>query len=116
MLVRQAYSPTALDTDFKPLEDSLETEEPQPLSPTSVPLSPDYTPATPYTNNESKPYKTSETRVTSLPSPTLSPDPASPPSPIGHYLPQHHDPYTSTIILLPQYYADGHAYIAYLFS
>nr|GEV61120.1 hypothetical protein [Tanacetum cinerariifolium] len=45
------------------------TEEPQPLSTTSAPPSPDYTPATPHTDDESESLETSETRT----SPTLTP-------------------------------------------
>nr|GEU73990.1 hypothetical protein [Tanacetum cinerariifolium] len=81
MLVRQAYSPTYLYTDSEPLEAPSEIEEPQLLSPTSVPPSPDYTPVTSHTYNESDPFETSETRVTSPHSTTLSADPTSLPSP-----------------------------------
>nr|GFA76311.1 hypothetical protein [Tanacetum cinerariifolium] len=56
------------------------------------PPSPDYTLATPYTDDESKPYETSDTMVTSSPSPTPSVDLTSRPSPSGHYLPRHHLP------------------------
>ncbi|GKG21974.1 hypothetical protein Tco_0384569, partial [Tanacetum coccineum] len=65
MLVRQAYSPTATDTESEPFEDPLETEEPYLLSPISAPLSPDYTPNTPHTDEESVSSKALETRVTS---------------------------------------------------
>ncbi|GJT98214.1 hypothetical protein Tco_1093732 [Tanacetum coccineum] len=74
MLVRQAYSPTDTDTKSEPFEVPLETEEPQPLSPTATPLSPDYTPATPHIDDELEPFETSETRVTS-PHSTTSPSP-----------------------------------------
>nr|GEZ35792.1 hypothetical protein [Tanacetum cinerariifolium] len=57
------------------------TEEPQPLSPTSAPPSADYTHATLYADDESKSFETSETRVTSSPSPTALADCSSPPSP-----------------------------------
>ncbi|GKC86593.1 hypothetical protein Tco_1147242 [Tanacetum coccineum] len=70
MLVRHAYLPTAADTESEPFEDPLESEEPQPLSLTLAPPSPDYTPATPHTDDESEPIKTSDTRVTSPHSPT----------------------------------------------
>ncbi|GKA42759.1 hypothetical protein Tco_0735419 [Tanacetum coccineum] len=92
MLVRQTYLPTALDTESEPFEDSLETEEPQSLSPTSAPPSPDYTTATPHTNDELESFETFETRVTSSPSFTLPVDPTSPHLPRGHYLPRHHLP------------------------
>nr|GEV90230.1 hypothetical protein [Tanacetum cinerariifolium] len=62
MLVRQTYSPTTLDTKSKPFEDPSETEEPQPLSLTSTPPSPDYTPATPHTDDELESFETSEIR------------------------------------------------------
>ncbi|GKB74934.1 hypothetical protein Tco_0936346 [Tanacetum coccineum] len=110
MLVRQAYLPIALDTESKPLEDPLETKEPQPLSPTSAPPSLDYTLAIPYTSNELKPFETFETRVTSHYSTSRS-----------HFTtisleattyPDITYPYTSTIILLPQYCTDGRAYIS----
>ncbi|GJS92393.1 hypothetical protein Tco_0799361 [Tanacetum coccineum] len=81
MLARQAYSPTALDTESEPFGDPSETEEPQLLSPTSVPPSPDYTPTTPHTDDESESFETSETRVTSSPSTTLPVDPTLPSSP-----------------------------------
>nr|GEW40956.1 hypothetical protein [Tanacetum cinerariifolium] len=60
---------------------NLGTEEPHPLSPTSAPPSADYTHATLYTDNESKSFETSETRVTSSPSATALADCSSPPSP-----------------------------------
>ncbi|GJT86004.1 hypothetical protein Tco_1067721 [Tanacetum coccineum] len=65
MLVRQTYLLTALNTESEPLEAPSETEEPQQLSPTSAPLSPDYTPATPHTDDELESLETSNTRVTS---------------------------------------------------
>ncbi|GJV11829.1 hypothetical protein Tco_1353370 [Tanacetum coccineum] len=52
-----------------------------PLSSTSAPPSPDYTPATPHTDDEPEPIETSETRVTSPHFTTLSADSTSPPSP-----------------------------------
>ncbi|GJW60055.1 hypothetical protein Tco_0109390 [Tanacetum coccineum] len=81
MLVRHAYSPTALDTESEPFEAPLETEEPQPLSSTLAPPSPDYTPSTLHIDDESESFEVSEARVTSSPSPTLPVDPTSPPSP-----------------------------------
>ncbi|GJV12231.1 hypothetical protein Tco_0960659 [Tanacetum coccineum] len=51
MLVKQAYSPIAMDTK-------------------SEPPSPDYTPSTPHTNKELEPLDTSKIRVTSSPSTT----------------------------------------------
>ncbi|GJT14221.1 hypothetical protein Tco_0861263 [Tanacetum coccineum] len=56
-------------------------EEPQPLSPRSTPLSLDYTPPTPHTDEESEPSKTSETSATSPHSTTSPSDLTSPPSP-----------------------------------
>ncbi|GKE89503.1 hypothetical protein Tco_1566978 [Tanacetum coccineum] len=47
----------------------------------STPPSPDYTPATPHTDDESEPFETSMTRVTSPPSPTPPADLTSPPYP-----------------------------------
>nr|GFC28485.1 hypothetical protein [Tanacetum cinerariifolium] len=81
MLVRKAYSPTTLDTKSEPFEDPLKTEDPHLLSPTSAPPSPDYTPATLYTNDESESFETSKTMVNSSPSLTPPADPTSPPSP-----------------------------------
>ncbi|GKA64313.1 hypothetical protein Tco_0763919 [Tanacetum coccineum] len=81
MLVRKAYSPTTPNIESKPFEDPLETEDPQPLSPTLAHPSLDYTSATPHTDDESESFETSETRVTSSPSPTPPADPTSPPSP-----------------------------------
>ncbi|GJY91715.1 hypothetical protein Tco_0507497 [Tanacetum coccineum] len=81
MLVRQAYSPTTIDTESEPFKDPLETEEPQPLSPRSAPPSPNYTLATPHTDKESEPFETSENKVTSRHSTTPSSDPTPPPSP-----------------------------------
>nr|GEU63166.1 hypothetical protein [Tanacetum cinerariifolium] len=72
MLVRQAYSLTATDIEFDLFGDPLESEEPQPLSPTPAHPSPDYTPATPHTDEELEPSETLETRVTSSP-PTTPP-------------------------------------------
>ncbi|GJX06037.1 hypothetical protein Tco_0193969 [Tanacetum coccineum] len=81
MLVRQAYLPIAPDTESEPLEAPSETKEPKPLYPTSAPPSPDYTPTTPHTNDESEALETFETRVTSPHSTTPSADPTSLPSP-----------------------------------
>ncbi|GKC28153.1 hypothetical protein Tco_1035447 [Tanacetum coccineum] len=81
MLVRHAYSPTAPDTESEPLEGPSETEEPQPLSLTSAPPLPDYTPATPHTDDELDPFETSKTRVTSPHSTTPPAYPTSLPSP-----------------------------------
>ncbi|GJS83399.1 reverse transcriptase domain-containing protein [Tanacetum coccineum] len=66
----KAYPPTATDIESEPLEDPSKSEEPQPLSLTPAPPSPDHTPITPHTDEESEPLKTSETRVTSSPSTT----------------------------------------------
>ncbi|GJU92307.1 hypothetical protein Tco_1304730 [Tanacetum coccineum] len=77
---KKAYSPTAPEIESEPFKNPLETEKPQPLSPTSAPPSPDYTPTTPHTDDELKSFETSETRVSSSPSPTLPVDPTSPPS------------------------------------
>ncbi|GJT22508.1 hypothetical protein Tco_0892445 [Tanacetum coccineum] len=87
MLVRQAYSPIAPDTESELLEALSETEEPQPISPTSAPPSPDYTPATPHTDGESESYETSETRVTSPHSFTPSEIPLHYHLLKGHHLP-----------------------------
>nr|GEV28880.1 hypothetical protein [Tanacetum cinerariifolium] len=62
MLVRQAYSSTALDTEFELLEAPSKTEDPQPLSPTSAPPSPDYTPTTTHINNELDSIEVFETK------------------------------------------------------
>ncbi|GJZ61636.1 hypothetical protein Tco_0617773 [Tanacetum coccineum] len=75
------YSPTAPDTESELLKAPSKTEEPQSLSPTSAPPSPDYTPATLHTDDESEPFETSETRVTSPYFTTSPADPISPPSP-----------------------------------
>ncbi|GJX21390.1 hypothetical protein Tco_0224067 [Tanacetum coccineum] len=80
MLVRQAYSSTVAKTESEQFEDPLESEEPQPLSLTPTPPSPDYTLATPYTDGELEPIKTSKTRVTSPYSPTPPADLATLPS------------------------------------
>ncbi|GJQ99784.1 hypothetical protein Tco_0522769 [Tanacetum coccineum] len=66
---------------FTPSIDDPYMLEPQSFFPTSTPPSPEYTPATPHTNDESEPFETSKTRVTSPPSPTLPADPTSPPYP-----------------------------------
>ncbi|GJW34131.1 hypothetical protein Tco_0054163 [Tanacetum coccineum] len=71
---------TATDNEFEPFEDPLETKDPQPLSPRLAPPSPDYTPATPHTDEELDPFETSETRITSPHSTTPPSDPTSPPS------------------------------------
>ncbi|GJT42651.1 hypothetical protein Tco_0951366 [Tanacetum coccineum] len=64
ILVRQAYTSTITDTESEPFKDSIEIEDPQSLPITSAPIpSPDYTPATPHTDEESKPMEASETRV-----------------------------------------------------
>nr|GEW38618.1 hypothetical protein [Tanacetum cinerariifolium] len=79
MLVRHAYTPIATDTKSEPYKDSIETKDPQLLPITSAPIpSPDYTPVTPHTNEESEPFKTSETRVTSPHSTTPPSDSTSP--------------------------------------
>ncbi|GJT72595.1 hypothetical protein Tco_1031881 [Tanacetum coccineum] len=75
------YSPTAPDTELELLEAPSKTEEPRSLSPTSAPPSPDYTPATLHTDDESEPFETSKTRVTSPHFTTSPADPISPPSP-----------------------------------
>ncbi|GKA09167.1 hypothetical protein Tco_0688498 [Tanacetum coccineum] len=80
MLVRQAYSPTATDTESEPFGVPLETKEPQPLAHISAPPSPDYTPTTPYTDEESEPFEASETRVMSPHFTTPPSYPTSPPS------------------------------------
>nr|GEU95736.1 hypothetical protein [Tanacetum cinerariifolium] len=80
MLVRRAYSPTALDTESEPLKSPLETKEPQPLSPTSADPSPDYTLATPHNDDESEPLETSKTKATSPHSTTPLADSTSPSS------------------------------------
>nr|GEY83964.1 hypothetical protein [Tanacetum cinerariifolium] len=64
MLARQAYSPTAPNTESGPFEDPSETEEPQPLSPMSASSSPDYTPAIPHIDDETESIKSFETRPT----------------------------------------------------
>ncbi|GKA37746.1 hypothetical protein Tco_0724311 [Tanacetum coccineum] len=86
MLVRQAYTPDATDTEFEPLEDPIETEETQPLSPRTTPLapdytlaSPDYTPDTPYLDEESGPIEAPETTTAS---PSDSTSPLSPDHPL----------------------------------
>ncbi|GKA44184.1 hypothetical protein Tco_0736908 [Tanacetum coccineum] len=71
-LVRQAYTPVAIDTKSEPLEDPIETKETQSLSPKTAPISPDYTLAspdytldTPHSDEESEPIEASETNTTS---------------------------------------------------
>ncbi|GJW65841.1 hypothetical protein Tco_0117725 [Tanacetum coccineum] len=80
MLVRQAYSPTATDPESEPFEVPLEIEEPQPLASISAPPSPDYTPTTLHTDEESEPLEALETRVTSPHSTTPPSYPTLPPS------------------------------------
>nr|GEW13712.1 hypothetical protein [Tanacetum cinerariifolium] len=79
ILVRQVYTPVATDTESEPFEDPIETDETQPLSPRTAPLSPDYTLTflgytldTPHSNEESDPIEASETRIAS-PSDSTSP-------------------------------------------
>ncbi|GJT32692.1 hypothetical protein Tco_0923111 [Tanacetum coccineum] len=86
VLVRQAYTPIATDTEFEPFEDPIETEETQQLSPRAAPLSPNYTlaspnytPDTPHSDEESKPIEASETRIAS---PSDSTSPLSPDQPL----------------------------------
>ncbi|GJU19863.1 hypothetical protein Tco_1153205 [Tanacetum coccineum] len=81
LLVRQAYSPTALDTDSEPLDSPSEVEESQPPSLTSAPLILDYTSATPHTNEELEPSEIPETMSTSPHSTTPPADSISPSSP-----------------------------------
>ncbi|GJX67443.1 hypothetical protein Tco_0303170 [Tanacetum coccineum] len=80
VLVRQAYTPIAMDTESKPFEET------QPLSPRAAPLSPDYTSAslyytsdTPHSDGESEPMEASETRTAS---PSDSTSPLSPDHPL----------------------------------
>ncbi|GJS26948.1 hypothetical protein Tco_0487568 [Tanacetum coccineum] len=82
----QAYTPVVTDIKSEPLEDHIETEETQPLSPRIAPLSPDYTldspdytPDTPHSDEESEPIKASETRTAS---PSDSTSPLSPDHPL----------------------------------
>nr|GFB57730.1 hypothetical protein [Tanacetum cinerariifolium] len=81
MLVRQTYLPTASNTKSEPLEAPSEIEEPQLLSLTSTPPLLDYTPTTPYTDDESDSLKTSETRSASPHFTTSPTDFTPPPSP-----------------------------------
>nr|GEV01424.1 hypothetical protein [Tanacetum cinerariifolium] len=76
MLVRQAYTPIAMDIESEPFEDPIETEETQPLCHRAAPLSldytsasPDYTPNTLYSDEDSQPMEAYKTR-TALPSDT----------------------------------------------
>ncbi|GKB81460.1 hypothetical protein Tco_0948355, partial [Tanacetum coccineum] len=102
MLVRQAYLPTATDTESEPFKDTLKTEEPLLLPPRLEPSSPDYTPATPHTDKESEPSETSEIRVTSPHFTTPPSDLTSPPSPQQSSLTSDITySYTSTSFLLP---------------
>ncbi|GKE29488.1 hypothetical protein Tco_1444872 [Tanacetum coccineum] len=82
MLVRQAYTPIAMDTESEPFEDPIKTKETQPLSLRATPLSPDYilasldyTPGTPHSDEESEPMEAPETRNSS---PLDSTSPLSP--------------------------------------
>nr|GEU89483.1 hypothetical protein [Tanacetum cinerariifolium] len=88
VLVRQAYTPIATDTEFEPFEET------QPVSPRVAPLShdytlasPDYTPDTPYSDEESKPTEASETRTAS---PSDSTSSLSPDYPLTHTSPTLH--------------------------
>ncbi|GJU33915.1 hypothetical protein Tco_1182269 [Tanacetum coccineum] len=79
MLVRQAYTPIAMDTKSKPLEDPIETEETQPPFCRAAPFSPnyilaslDYTLDTPHSNEDSEPIAAAQTRTAS-PSDSISP-------------------------------------------
>ncbi|GKA64955.1 hypothetical protein Tco_0764662 [Tanacetum coccineum] len=66
------------------IQDPSKTKEPQPLPITSTPIpSPDYTPATPYSDEESEDSETSETRITSPHSTTPPSEFTSPLSPIN---------------------------------
>ncbi|GJX18152.1 hypothetical protein Tco_0218984 [Tanacetum coccineum] len=72
MLVRQAYTPIAMDTKSEPLEDPIETEETQPpffraapFSPNYILASSDYTLDTPYSNEDSEPIAAAQTRTAS---------------------------------------------------
>ncbi|GJS61481.1 hypothetical protein Tco_0656265 [Tanacetum coccineum] len=86
--VEKAYRPTDTDTKSEPFEDPIEIEEPQSLPITSTPIPlPDYTPATPHTEEESKPIEAYWTRVVSLHSTTLPLESTSPLSP-DHLLTQ----------------------------
>nr|GEW37272.1 hypothetical protein [Tanacetum cinerariifolium] len=104
MLVRHANSPTTPYTKSEPLEALSETEDPQPLSPTSAPPSPNYTLATPYINDESESFETSETMVISPHSTTPLVDSTSPSSPqrpplTRHHLPLHLHEHSTTSVL-----------------
>nr|GEV26368.1 hypothetical protein [Tanacetum cinerariifolium] len=83
MIVRYACTPIATDTESEPLEDPIETEETQPLSPRAIhnytPAFLDYTPDTPHSNDESEPIEASTTRTAS---PSDSPSPLSPDHPL----------------------------------
>nr|GEW71604.1 hypothetical protein [Tanacetum cinerariifolium] len=97
MLVRQAYTPTATDTKSKPFEYPLETKEPQPLSPRSVHPSPDYTPATLDTDEDSEPLEIPKTRVTS--SPSIIPPPDLTTLPSSQHQSERGDDTITTLIL-----------------
>ncbi|GJZ03258.1 hypothetical protein Tco_0536533 [Tanacetum coccineum] len=95
--------------ESKPLEAPYEVEDPQapspiPASPDCTLVSPYYTPATPYTDDESKPHETSKTRVTSPHSTTPSADYTPPPSPRDHHIPRPqlhlhlHEPFTTAVL------------------
>ncbi|GJR28633.1 hypothetical protein Tco_1104865 [Tanacetum coccineum] len=86
MLVRQAYTPIATDTESEPFKDPIKTKETQPLSlratplsPDYIPASPDYTPITPHSDEESDPMEAPETRSSS---PLDSTSPLSPDHPL----------------------------------
>ncbi|GKB04670.1 hypothetical protein Tco_0832865 [Tanacetum coccineum] len=87
MLLRQTYTSTIMDTESEPFEDPIYTKDHQSLPISSAPIpSPDYTPATSHTDEDSKPMEAFKTRV-ALPHSTTSPsDPTSPLSP-DHILP-----------------------------
>ncbi|GKC45726.1 hypothetical protein Tco_1063448, partial [Tanacetum coccineum] len=86
MLVRQAYTPIAIDIESEPFEDPIETEEPQSPPITLAPIhSPDYILATPLTNKEPEASETSRTRIASPYSttpPSCSTSPLSPNHPL----------------------------------
>ncbi|GJW47409.1 hypothetical protein Tco_0079055 [Tanacetum coccineum] len=86
VLVRQAYTPIATNTESEPFEDPIETKETQPLSPRATslsldytPASPDYTPNTPYSDEELEPIEASKIRIAS---PSGSTSPLSPVHPL----------------------------------
>ncbi|GJV76355.1 hypothetical protein Tco_1507939 [Tanacetum coccineum] len=86
MLVRQAYTPIAMDIESEPFKDPIETEETYPLCPRVIPLPPDYTPAsldytldTLHLDKDLEPMEASETRPAS---PSGSTSPLSPDHPL----------------------------------